>query len=284
MLTEVKKLEVKELYPVPKRDSHKGQNGKIMIVGGSLDYYGAPILSAMGALFGGADLVTLYVPECNFTISRTYYPDFIVKKFTGDYLDARSVELISMATAKQKCLVIGPGIGERKETMAAVNAIIKKSKCPVVLDAQAIYALPTKNVRENSNILITPHAQELSNLCSHGVPSLLIEKVETVKKCAKDMNVNILLKNPIDIIASPKGEFCINQAGNPGLTSGGTGDVLSGFVGSLTSRGLRLYDAARLGAFIICTAGDELLHEKGHAFTATDLALHLPYTIKRLLA
>jgi ADP-dependent NAD(P)H-hydrate dehydratase / NAD(P)H-hydrate epimerase len=283
MLTEVKKSEVKELYPKREVDGHKGMHGRVMIVGGSLDYYGAPVLAGMGALFGGADLVHLCVPECNFEVSRTYYPDFIVKAFPGEYLDARGVEPLYFESEKQNCLVIGPGIGERQETLSAIEALIKKVKCPVVLDAQAIYAIPREKTRDNNNILITPHAQEFSNLCDKRFPSLLIEKVEMVKKCARELNVNIALKNPVDIICSPKGKFCINQAGNPGLTSGGTGDVLAGFVGSLMARKLSHYDAARIGVFIICQAGEDLRVKKGFGYTATDLALQLPYTINNLL-
>ncbi len=283
MLTEIKKSDVKDLYPKRKEDSHKGMHGRVMIIGGSLDYYGAPLLAGMGALFGGADLVHLCVPECNFAVSRTYYPDFIVKSFPGEYLDARGVEPLYLESEKQGCLVIGPGIGERQETLAAITALIKKVKCPVVLDAQAVYSLPQEKTRDNQNILITPHAQEFANLCDKRFPSLLIEKVEMVKKRARELNVNILLKNPVDIVASHKGDFCINQSGNPGMTSGGTGDVLAGLVGSLVARDLPLYDAGRLGVFILCAAAEDLKDKKGFNFTATDLALQLPYTIHNLL-
>ncbi len=284
MLTEVKKSDVKALYPVPKHDSHKGQNGRVLIVGGSLDYYGAPILAAMGALFGGTDLVYLMVPECNFEVSRSYYPDFIVRSFPGDHLDARGVEPIAHVATLARAMLVGPGIGYHRDTIEAVHALAKKVKMPVVLDAQAIQALDRHNVRDNARVLLTPHAQEFSDFCGEHFPSLLIEKVEHVKKIAARFNVNILVKNPIDILASYDGHFCINQTGNPGMTSGGTGDVLSGFVASLMSRGLSPYDAARIGVYIVCVAGDELLSQKGHAFTATDLALHLPYTIRGLMS
>ncbi len=283
MLTEIKKSDVKELYPKRDSDTHKGMNGRVAIIGGSLDYYGAPLLAGMGALFGGSDLVHLCVPECNFAVSRTYYPDFIVKPFPGEYLDARGVEPITLMSEKQGCLVIGPGIGERQETLEAIQAIVKKAKCPIVLDAQAIYALPRDKTRGNSSILMTPHAQEFSNFCDKRFPSLLIEKVEMVKKCATELNVNVLLKNPVDILASNKGDFCINQMGNSGMTSGGTGDVLAGLIGSLIARELTPYNAAKIGAFILCQAGDDLKVKKGFNFTATDLALQLPYTIHQLL-
>lgn len=254
-----------------------------MIVGGSRAYYGAPILAAMGALFGGSDLVHLWVPECNFEVSRSYYPDFIVHAFPGDHLDARAVEMLAAGSETQGCVVIGPGLGDRPETLAAIEALLRKFKVPVLLDAQAIYALPKKNIRNNHTVLITPHAQEFCNWSDKRFPSLLIEKVELVKAMTTLYNVHILLKNPVDIIASPTGEFCINQTGNPGMTVGGTGDVLSGLIGSLIARRLSLYDAARLGVFLACTTGDELFIERGTHYAATDLALHLPYTIQRLL-
>lgn len=283
MLTAVKKSDVKDLYPKRESDTHKGMNGRAMIVGGSLDYYGAPVLAGMGALFGGTDLVQLYVPECNFAVSRTFYPDFIVKSFPGDYLDAHGVEQIVSEGERQGCLVIGPGIGDRPETLAAIQAIIKKIKCPIILDAQAVYALPRDNTRENGHILITPHAQEFSNFCNKRFPSLLIEKVEMVKKCSKNLNVNILLKNPVDIVCSSTGDFCINQGGNAGMTSGGTGDVLAGLVGGLVARKLSHYDAARIGVFILCQAAEDLKTQKGFNFIATDLAQQLPFTIHNLL-
>lgn len=283
MLNEIKKSEVKKLFPKRKRDSHKGDNGRVLIVGGSREYYGAPILAGMGALFGGTDLVTLFVPECNFDVSRSYYPDFIVKAFPGDHLDARGVELVARASENQDCVMFGPGIGDREETQTAIQALIKKIECPLVLDSHAIYALPRKETRDNARILITPHAQEFANFCKKPMPSLFIEKTEYVKKCATTFNVNVLLKNPVDIIVSAKGDFCINSTGNQGMTKGGTGDVLAGLIGGLVAQGLSLYNAARIGAFILGTAGDELLLEKGYGYTATDLALHLPYAIQEIL-
>jgi NAD(P)H-hydrate epimerase len=284
VISEIKKWEVKTLYPLPKKDSHKGENGRVMVVGGSRMYYGAPILSAMGALFGGADLVTLWVPECNFEISRTYYPDFIVRAFHGDFLDARSVEVLTLASASQGCIVLGPGIGDQPETRTAVTALAKKAKCPIVLDAEAIYGLPKQEQRRNLSVLITPHVQEFSNWCGQRFPLLLDEKIDLVKTMAIRHRVSILLKSPSDIVASGQGEVSLNVTGNAGMTVGGTGDVLSGLVGSLIARKLSLYDAARVGVFIACTAGDELFMEKGYHYTGTDLALHLPVTIQRLLS
>lgn len=284
MLTEVKKSDVRELYPVPDKDSHKGENGRVLIVGGSIDYFGAPILAAMGALFGGADLVTLLVPECNFKVSRSYYPDFIVRSFPGERLDARGVEMVATAAIEQDCVVMGPGMGTAVPTLEAVTALIKKIHTPLVLDTAIAQVISSQSKRENSRIVVTPHAEEFATIFKKRLPVLLIERVNMVKKLAKEFNVNILLKGPTDLIAAPQnGDYCINQTGNAGLTSGGTGDVLAGLIGRLMAGGLSPYDGARLGTFIVGTAGDELALQKGHAFNATDLAHHLPYTIQGLL-
>lgn len=285
-LTEIKKSDFKKSFPERKRDSHKGQNGRVLIVGGSIDYYGAPILSGMGALYGGADLVFILVPECNFDVSRSFYPDLIIRKFPGEYFDSRGVDLLLDLAEQTRtdCLNIGTGMGERPETQSAIKQVIHKIKIPLILDAAAVSALPKDRVRYNHRILITPHAGEFANLIQHQFPSLFIEKVELVKKHAQELNVNILVKNPIDIICSSKGEVRINQTGNPGMTVGGTGDVLSGLAASFAAQGLSLFEAAEFASFVSGTAGDNLQKQKGYGFTATDLAMEIPFAMKELLS
>ena len=116
------------------------------------------------------------------------------------------------------------------------------------------------------------------------LPLLLIERIQLVKKIVARFNINLLVKGPTDIIVGPNNDaHCINQTGNAGMTSGGTGDVLAGFIGRLIAGGLSPYDAGRIGVFIVCSAGDELALTKSHAFTATDLAHQIPYTLRTLL-
>jgi NAD(P)H-hydrate epimerase len=224
------------------------------------------------------------VPECNFEVSRSYYPDFIVKSFPGERLDARGVEIVTATAIEQDCVIMGPGMGTAAATLEAVNALIKKIHSPMVLDTAIAQVISSQSLRDNSQIVITPHAEEFFTIFNKRLPILLIERVNMVKKLAREFNVAISLKGPTDVIAAPKnGDYCINQTGNAGLTSGGTGDVLAGLIGRLLAGGLSPYDGARLGAFIVGTAGDELALQKAHAFNATDLAHRLPYTIQELL-
>lgn len=284
MFVEVKKSDVRELYPFPEKDSHKGDNGRVMIVGGSTEYYGAPILCGMGALFGGADLVTLMVPECNFEVSRGYYPDFIVRSFPGERLTPEGVPLVLEAAEGQDAVVIGPGLGTRPETLEAVAALGAGIHGPLVLDTSVAQAVAKALPKDSARIAVLSHGGDFYEMFGDRLPLLLIERFELVKQVAARTGLTVFLKGSTDIIAGPgNNAACINQTGNPGMTSGGTGDVLAGLVGRLLAGGLSPYDAARLGAFIAGSAGDELAVQKGHAFTATNLAHQLPYTIRNLL-
>ena len=125
-LKDIKKADVAKMLPRRESSSHKGQNGRVLVVGGSIDYYGAPVLSGLGALYSGADLVYLYVPECNFECTRSLYPDFIVKKYPGEYLTERYAEQI-INFGKEKCdsVLIGPGLTDNEKVMLAVQEIVE---------------------------------------------------------------------------------------------------------------------------------------------------------------
>lgn len=264
-------------------DSHKGQNGRVLIVGGSDMFHGAPILSALGALHSGADLVFLYVPEDNFDVTRAYSPDFIVKKYEGDYLSPSAVKQILDFSKKCGALVIGPGLGERAETKDAVVQIIKKIKVPAVIDADAIDAVAGHpNILKKINAVITPHTREFKTLTKKGLPKGQKSRTKVVVTEARRLSSVILLKSPADIIASTD-SVKVNATGNAGMTVGGTGDVLSGMVAGFISQGISPFDSACCAAFINGSAGDELFRWKGHAYTAADVAAEIPNTIKRVL-
>lgn len=264
-----------------KREAKKGDYGRVLILGGSEEYYGAPLLAAMAAQNSGVDLIFLAVPEVNFEVSRCYYPDFIIRKYPGAMLNSEGVVLALELAGKCDSLVIGPGLGTRSETKKAVLDILKKIDIPTVIDADALKALAGEKVP--SNAVLTPHSAEFKLLTGEDLPSKLEDRAELVKKQSCALGAVILLKAPIDIIASPSGRIKYNSTGNPGMTVGGTGDVLAGLVGGFLAQGLNPLDAACCAAFVNGYAGDELYEEKGYSFTASDLAVELPYTIKKLL-
>jgi NAD(P)H-hydrate epimerase len=140
-----------------------------------------------------------------------------------------------------------------------------------------------QGVKIKGDIVLTPHSGEFEVLTEEKLPSGPEEMVEAVKRWSRKIGAVILLKSPIDVIASPGGDWKLNATGNPGMTAGGTGDVLAGLVGGLIAQGLNTYDAACCAAFVNGYAGDDLYSEKGYGFTAMDLALQISYSLNGIM-
>lgn len=286
----VKKGDVQKLYPQRNPRSRKGENGRVLIIGGSIDYFGAPILAGLGALGSGSDLAYLLVPECNFDVTRSFYPDFIVRKYPGDFLNNKAVEHAAPLLPKVDCVLIGPGMSENPESLNSIVQIIKQTQCDIVLDAEAIPAIARLELfnrgREHEfleRLTITPHRGEMDELLEEDLPADPREEIKVVEKFANSWGITILLKSPRDIIASPGRQTRVNETGNAGMTVGGSGDVLAGFTASLIAQKLNHCDACKCAAFLFGLTGDNLYKQKGYNYMATDLALELPYTIKSII-
>lgn len=286
MLKEIKSSVVEKILPRREATSHKGKNGKVMIIGGSVDYYGAPILSGLGALYSGADLVYLYVPECNFECTRSMYPDFIVKKYPGEFLTERYAEQI-IEFGKEKCdsILIGPGLGDREATLSAVLNIVSELHVPTILDADAISVLKKINKFPlQQQLVITPHQNEFRNLTDKDIE--ISEKdpksFVLLRSLSMDLHISVLLKGHNDFIASEDGNVELNTTGNAGMTVGGSGDVLAGVVATFLAQGLDSFDAARAAAYVTGLSGDLLKKQKGYYFSASDIAFMLPYAMLKI--
>ncbi len=283
----IKRSQIRKIFPGRSEDSHKGQNGKVLIVGGSIEYYGAPLLSALGALYSGADLVYLFVPESNFDVTRSLYPDFIVKKFPGQYLTHTGVREILEFSTKCDSVLIGPGVHDREVTVRAILELIEGPQTPTVLDSTAINVLKlVKEVPLSQPIVVCPHKNEFENLTSREIKEKqsMEEVVKFVRTIATEMKINILLKSPVDIIASSKGDIKFNKTGNAGLTVGGSGDVLAGVIASMIAQKTDPFEACQIAAYLLGYTGDFLHKQKDYCFSATDIALELPFTIRQTLS
>lgn len=283
MLKEVNKSLVKKLLPKRAEDSHKGQNGRVLIVGGSIDFYGAPILAGLGALHSGADLVYLYVPECNFECTRSMYPDFIVKKYAGDYLNEKASLEIAEFGKNCDSILIGPGLSDNEKILDAVWEIMKNLYIPTVLDADAINVLKKiKKFPLQQPIVITPHQNEFTNLVDREVKVSENDpkSVILLRSISMDLHINVLLKGHVDFISSEEGEVVVNKTGNAGMTVGGTGDVLAGMTATFLAHGMEGFDACQCAAYFNGKAGDLLKKRMGYGFTASDLAGALPLAMR----
>ena len=279
MLKKIKKSQVGKLMSVRKSDSHKGENGRVLIIGGSLDYYGAPLLAGLGALNSGADKVHLLVPECNFDCSRSIYADFFVRKYKGDYFNLEAAK-DAVEYAKLRCdsVVSGPGLSTHEGVLEAVQYVVENLSIPTVIDADAIKVL--KRIEKfplDQTVVLTPHQNEFRELVDRDVTVKAGEtqSVVLLRSVAMDLHVNILLKSSVDFVTSDEGYMEINDTGNAGMTAGGTGDVLAGMVGTFLAQGMSGYDSARAAAYFNGFAGDRLRKVSGYNFSASDLAAKL---------
>lgn len=285
MIKDLKVGDIRKLFPRRDPMSHKGMNGRVLIVGGSLEFYGAPLLCGLGALYGGTDLVYLMVPESNFDVTRSHYPDFIVSSFSGEYLKMDGVDGIMEMAKKCDAILIGPGLGDREETMEALQKLVKNLRIPTILDASAIQVFQQIKDVPEQQIVLTPHHNEFEALTGKDIKiaGSMSGKVVLMRTLATDLKINILLKGPQDIIASEEGEMVSSSTGNAGMTVGGSGDVLSGFIAGLIAQGVGPFAACQIGAFMMGRAGDELKKIKGNCYSASDLAMELPFAIKATL-
>lgn len=266
-----------DLLRLKKRDisSHKGNNGTVLVVGGSIDYSGAPTLAALSAFKSGVDLVYVACPESVSQTIRSYSPDLIIKTLSHDFIVDRDVDKIIELSKKADSVVIGCGIGRDNETALAVNEIISEIKKPMVIDADGLKLLYSDIINEiKSEIVVTPHSAEFKALFDIKMPESLEDKIETVSKAACENNCVVLLKGVLDIISNGR-KTRINKTGNPGMTVGGTGDCLAGIVGGLMAQEHDAFEAACLGAYINGKAGDMAKEKYGYHFMASDMIKYI---------
>jgi len=242
------------------KNSHKGDNGKVMIVGGSQMFHGAPILCALGAENSGADLVFPFIPPCQAEAAKTYSLNFIIQTFAENILTSKDVKSIYNMSKKMDAVVIGPGLGTDSKTKRAVKSLLNHLSVPTVVDASALFYTNTFP----KTTVLTPHRGEFQEMTGD-------EPTEkNVQKWAKHLDVTIVCKGPEDIIAD-RDEIAINKTGNSCMTVGGSGDVLSGLIGGLISQGMEPFDAGEYATRILGKIGESLTELQG-GFRAHDLA------------
>ncbi|MFB6147877.1 MAG: NAD(P)H-hydrate dehydratase [Candidatus Nanohaloarchaea archaeon] len=246
-----------------KPGSHKGENGRVAVIAGSVDYTGAPAIASRAALRTGCDLVKLLVPEAISDVVASYSENFIVESYQGNYFGSQTLEAAEEFAEWSDALVVGPGLGQPEEE--ALQQLLSGVEVPAVVDADAI---GPGCLVEPGNLVFTPHSSEAEEI---------EEERGSLSEFAEKGAV-ILQKGPVDQVYS--GEKYRNRTGTPAMTVGGTGDALSGVVASLLSRGLNRTDAARLGAWINGRAGELAADEYGNGMLATDLVERIPDAIR----
>lgn len=251
--------------------SHKGDNGKIAIIGGSRHMHGAPILATLAAEASGVDTASLCLPAVHEDTAKHWCLNVFVHPFLEDDLLSEDVANILELIATVDCAVMGPGIAKDETSEAALLDIIAATSCPMVLDATALQRETLDLVRDKQ-VVLTPHLGELERM------DLTVEELPGI---ARDLGVTVFLKGEVDVIYTPDTQEELH-GGNAGLTVGGTGDVLAGLIGGLLAQNLEPLDACKVAGTIVKRAGTQLYAQKGYSYSAYDVvedAAHLLHTL-----
>lgn len=257
--------------------SHKGQNGRVAIIGGSHRFHGAPIFSALAGEASGVDLMFPVVHRCHEGVTRGASLNFIVHTFRENSLTPPDAERILLLLEHVDSCVIGPGMAETPENIAAIGRIVFGAHCPLILDATALNPSVLRSLTKEHTVILTPHRGELARLVQKDLSSLARKEVTALAELvAGEHHAVVLLKGPEDFIVDVSGRTKTVKGGNAGLTKGGTGDALAGLIAGLIAQKMDPFDACVLGTTIIKKTGEQLYKTKGYAYTTREVIAAIP--------
>jgi len=273
--------------PPRRPDSHKGDYGRILVIGGSEGMIGAPCLAALAALRTGAGLVTLAVARSLLPVVAVKLTSALTRAIEAETpngapaLDAVG-ELLDFA-AGADVVALGPGIGRHYSTQRFVHAFLKSCEKPAVVDADALTALASgqATLRDRpAPTILTPHPGEMARLCGKTAADVNADRVNVAAAFAAGHRCVVALKGHGTVVTDGERVY-VNQTGNPGMATGGSGDVLTGAVAALLGRGLEPFDAAVLGVHLHGEAGDLAREKKGEdGMIASDILRALPAAMR----
>lgn len=282
----------KHISNIPKRreDTHKGDFGHVLILAGSPGMTGAAFLASQAAIRSGSGLVTCGIPASLNQIMETKLTEVMTLPLqetkTGSF-SISAVKSILDFSEKADAIAIGPGISRHKDTLKLVRILLKKVRKPVILDADGIMALVGKLDRlrkRKAPTILTPHPGEMARLINKNVKVVQVLRSKLALDFAKKYGVTLVLKGHGTVVSSPKGEVYVNKTGNSGMSTAGSGDVLTGMITSFVGQGVSPYSAAAIGVYLHGMAGDMAAREKGRlGMIAGDIIDKIPNAIKEVL-
>ena len=277
---------VRGLLPARALDAHKGRFGHVLVVAGSPGRAGAAVLSARGALRGGAGLVTVACPasiRAEIAVQQAEMMTEPLLESSEGWLSAGSAARVQDLLGQRDTLAIGPGLGTEAETAKAVRLLAVSARRGTVIDADGLNALAVDSesllaLRDAAAPrILTPHPGEAARLLGVTTREIQADRLAAARNLAERSGAVVILKGNRTLIAKTNGAVAVNTSGNPGMATAGSGDVLTGLLAALLARGLEPYDAARLGVFLHGDAGDRAAHRLGQdAMTASDVLADLP--------
>jgi ADP-dependent NAD(P)H-hydrate dehydratase / NAD(P)H-hydrate epimerase len=282
---------MREIVQPRESDSHKGDYGHVLIVAGSRGKTGAAHLAALGALRSGAGLVSLATPKSSQPIVAAMGAEYMtlpLEETLEGKVDPGSLQ--SILDFEADVIAVGPGLGMGPDVTVFVQELVEKCESPLILDADALNALASDPDRLQTSagsrpIIITPHPGEMSRLANTSVDEVQASRVDVARDFAVQHQIYVVLKGYRTLIATPDGKVFINPLGNPGMATGGTGDVLTGVLAAWLAQLLDAEAACKIAVYLHALAGDLTEADEGEvAMTAGDLAAHLGDAVLELTA
>ena len=276
--------------------SHKGSYGRVLVVAGSTGMTGAAALASEAALRAGAGLVTLAIPKHLNPILEGLLPEVMTLPLpetdAGSLAASATAPILEFAEKTKSILAIGPGLSQHPETVSLVHQLIRENReqrvdLRMVIDADGLNALAQDREtlsRLNSEAVLTPHPGEMARLTNTAVPTLEADRIGTAQQFASEQGVTLVFKGAPTVTSNPNGNLWINSTGNPGMATGGMGDVLTGVIAGLMAQGIPSESAAALGVYLHGLSGDIAAERFGrHGLIASDVLKTVPEAIFSLI-
>ena len=277
-----------DLLPLRPPETHKGNVGRVFLLAGAVGFSGAAALCTMGALRVGAGLVTLGIPKSLHNPMVEKLTEAMLKglpETKEGSLSLQALPEIVSTIERMDSVGIGPGLSQNPQTKQLVRQLLPKITKPLVLDADGLNALAEEVqllTKLPLPIIVTPHPGEMGRLIRQSSEEIQSDRERTATAFAQKYRVIVVLKGHGTVVASYDGTVYINNTGNPGMASGGSGDVLTGMIAGLLGQQLSLFDAARLGVYLHGLAGDLAAAERGQiGLLASDVADRIPLAIRQ---
>src|SRR6266704_1188617 len=288
-VTLLEAADIRSWLPVRPRTAHKGTFGHAGIIAGSAGKTGAAAMAAQAALRIGAGLVTVAAPRSVSDVLEAKLLEamaYPVPETEARTLSKQALEALLAFAETKTALAIGPGIGTHPDTQALVHNLIVSVNRPTVLDADGINAFAGHQEmlgHARGPLVLTPHPGELARLLNVTTADVQRDRLGVASRVAREQNVCVVLKGAGSVVAGPDGRLAVNPTGNPGLATGGTGDVLTGIITGLLAQGLAPWDAACVGVYVHGLAGDLAASEVGETgLIAGDVIRAIPLAIRRI--
>jgi NAD(P)H-hydrate epimerase len=281
---------MREIVPVRAADSHKGDFGRVLVIAGSVGRTGAAHLAAIGALRSGAGLVTIATPRSCLPIVAAMAPEYMTEPLdetASGSVDFSALERVLELSAD--VIAVGPGLGQAPGTAAFVQGLVERAGVPLVLDADALNAFsgdPERLMgRDGVDVIVTPHPGEMARLLNLTTEAVQSDRLTHARAFAAAHRVHVVLKGHRSIVAGPEGRSFVNLTGNPGMATGGSGDLLTGMIAAWFAQLLDAEAACKLAVYLHGSAGDLAEAEEGDAgLVATDIAARLGEAVLDLTA